>query len=400
MTNQSRQDQPAASTSTVSCDEPAAGRRRTPVTIALVAIPLAVLLAVWTQGVSPFELRLGVNHERLKPWGANYGPSTANGEGWRLLSAVFIPANVAQFLVNAWALWGLGRFLERLVGGFAFGVLFVLCGFAGNLSALIWNPAAVIAGAAPAILGLVAAGAAIFLCSRGAVSQGAMSQGAVSQIAVSQGAAPREVVKRFRLSLFTFLAFNAGGELMQDCLVFAAYLGAAATGFVSGLVLGWPLSGVEGQSRAVRGGFLAFTAVVSALLAPTLTPRVDNVDALYFELVDVEHKAVEIYEMAKAGREQGRLNDVELANIIEDEVLPYWREMSERFAALHHVLPHDVKRLAAIKEYLKRRDDAWQTLADGLRRGDHELIDSAIQKAAEADEAAAAIGTAARPGNE
>ncbi len=396
MTNRSRHYPPTASTSTVSGD-PAEGRRRTPVTIALVAIPLAVLLALWTQGISPFELRLGVDHELLKPWGANFGPLTANRGGWRLVTAVFVPANIAQLLINAWAIWGLGRFLERLVGSFAFVVLFVLCGFAGTLSALIWSPGAITVGSAPAVLGLVAAGAAIALRCRVAASRDTLPGHTVPGGPVSRITVPRGAANQYRLGLLTFLAFNAGGELMQGCLVFAAYLGAAAAGFVSGLVLSRPWRGDERQARAARGATLAFAAVVSALVAPLLTPSVDDVDALYFELVDVEHKAVEIYQKAKQSRERGRLNDVEVANIIEDGILPYWREMSERFAALHHVLPRDVERLAAIKEYLRRRDDAWQTLADGLRQGDQELIDTAARKTAEADKAADAITSASGP---
>ncbi|HUY31608.1 MAG TPA: rhomboid family intramembrane serine protease [Pirellulales bacterium] len=381
MTNQLRHSRPAVSTSAVSGNEPAEVRRRTPVTIALLAIPLAVLLTLWTQGFSPFEFRLPVDLELLKSRGANFGPLTANGEGgWRLLAAVFIPANLAQFLFNSWALWGMGRFMERLIGGFALGVLFLLCGFAGNFSALLWDPGAITVGAAPAVLGLVAAGAAFLLRSRGTVSRGA--------------------VKRYRLSLFAFLAFNVGGELMQDCLVFAAYLGGAATGFLAGLLLGWRLTDDDGPRRTSRAGFLALAAVGSALFAPLLAPKVDNVDAWYLELVAVDEKAVEIYAKATENLEQGRQGEVKLSNIIEDGILPYWREMSERFAAMKHVPRRDVKRLEAIREYIRRRDEAWQTLADGLRQGDRGLIDGAKRKQVQADEAAKAIASAGGPENE
>ena len=363
-------------------------------TFALLAIQVSVLLGLWIEGYSPFELQLGLDHDLLKPWGANHGPLTANGEGWRLLTAVFIPANVAQLLVNSWALWGLGRFLEPLAGGFALGFVFVLCGFAGNVSALVWDPGAITAGAAPAILGLVAAGAALLLRRRGAESRSIVSKSTVSESTAPQGA-----VKQHRLSLLAFLAFNVGGELLQNRFVFAAYLGGATTGFLAGLVLGWHWAGDEDQVRTARAGVLAFAAIVLALVTPLLMPQVDNIDTLYSELVEVENKAVEIYEKARRSREQGRLEDVEVANIIEDGILSYWREMSEKFEALRHVPPRDVDRFAAIEEYLRRREEAWHTLADGLRRGDQELIDTAAQKAAEADEAATTIDTAAGPEN-
>jgi rhomboid protease GluP len=349
----------------------ATARPWTLVTAGLVAIPCGVLLVLSINSVNPLDLRLAADLAALKPWGASFGPLTANGEGWRLVTAVFMPVNLVQCLINALALWRLGQFLERVIGGFALAVLFVLCGFVGNLAALVWDSGSVTAGMAPAIVGLVAAAVAFQVRCRGTI--------------------PRAAARRFRLVLAAFLAFNVGGELLQGCLVLQAYAGAAATGFLAGLLLGRPVTSAADPTRAARTGILAFATIIVALVAPMFTPRVDNLDALYGELARVDDRSQEIYDDARISRDAGRLKDEATANIIEEDILPYWREMSSVFDRLKHPLPRDVERLARIKRYARLRDEAWQTLADGLRQGSADLIDAAATTMAQADEAAKSL---------
>jgi hypothetical protein len=71
--------------------------------------------------------------------------------------------------------------------------------------------------------------------------------------------------------------------------------------------------------------------------------------------------------------------------------------MSKPFTRLRQLLSRDIERLAAIRHYIQLRDEAWQTLADGLRQGEPKLIDEAARKMAQADEAAKAVESANAP---
>src|SRR5215510_11248376 len=54
--------------------------------------------------------------ETLVRWGANYGPSTTNGQWWRLVTAMFVHGGMVSLPINLAALVQLGVILERLIG--------------------------------------------------------------------------------------------------------------------------------------------------------------------------------------------------------------------------------------------------------------------------------------------
>jgi rhomboid protease GluP len=67
----------------------------------------------------------------LERMGAMAAPEVAGGAVWRLVSAVFLHGDGLHLLVNAWALWSLGRVAESAWGGARFAWLFLLSGVAG-----------------------------------------------------------------------------------------------------------------------------------------------------------------------------------------------------------------------------------------------------------------------------
>ncbi|MEV4539999.1 Membrane associated serine protease, rhomboid family [Micromonospora echinaurantiaca] len=82
----------------------------------------------------------------------------AEGQWYRLLTAMFLHFGVVHLLLNMWALWVLGRSLEANLGPLRFLSLYLIAGFGGNVAAYLFSePNVTTAGASTAIFGLFAA---------------------------------------------------------------------------------------------------------------------------------------------------------------------------------------------------------------------------------------------------
>ncbi|MEV1333549.1 rhomboid family intramembrane serine protease [Micromonospora costi] len=88
----------------------------------------------------------------------------ADGEWYRLITAMFLHFGLPHLLLNMWALWVLGRSLEANLGRLRFLALYLIAGFGGNVAAYLFSAQnATTAGASTAIFGLFAA---LFLIMR------------------------------------------------------------------------------------------------------------------------------------------------------------------------------------------------------------------------------------------
>jgi rhomboid protease GluP len=80
-------------------------------------------------------------------------------EPWRLVSAVFVHANVLHLLMNLWVFTDLGRDLEREIRGARVALIFVLTGVLGFVTSQFWyapHPPLTM-GASGAVFGLIGA---------------------------------------------------------------------------------------------------------------------------------------------------------------------------------------------------------------------------------------------------
>ena len=127
------------------------------VTRILIGINLAVFVAMALATKQFFSFD---NATALR-WGADFGPATASGEWWRMLTSMFLHGGILHIAVNMWALRNLGYTAELFYGRRNFLAIYMLSGLAGSAATMIWRPGDVSVGASGAIFGVAGALAAM-----------------------------------------------------------------------------------------------------------------------------------------------------------------------------------------------------------------------------------------------
>jgi membrane associated rhomboid family serine protease len=148
----------------IRCPEHAGGSRvRTPraaltrlsgayVTRALVALNVGVYLAELANGSGLYGDRGYIFNN-----GALYGPFVAQGDWWRLGTAMFLHYGPLHLGLNMLALYWFGTVVEGSIGHLRFLVLYLVAGLAGSAGALILTPNSPTVGASGAIFGILGA---------------------------------------------------------------------------------------------------------------------------------------------------------------------------------------------------------------------------------------------------
>ena len=95
-------------------------------------------------------------YDLVSYYGAKINEFIYAGEYWRLITPVFLHANLMHIGFNMYALYALGPQLERFYGSWQFLLLYLVCGFGGVVSSFALTNAPSV-GASTAIFGLLGA---------------------------------------------------------------------------------------------------------------------------------------------------------------------------------------------------------------------------------------------------
>lgn len=129
------------------------------VTQALVAVNIGIFLAELLLGG-----QLNGTGNRLYENGVLFGPAVADGDWWRLVTAMFLHYGLLHLGMNMLVLWLIGPPLEEYFGHGRYALVYLVSGLAGSAGALLWSPNALTVGASGAIWGIM--GAALVLEAR------------------------------------------------------------------------------------------------------------------------------------------------------------------------------------------------------------------------------------------
>jgi len=113
------------------------------------SITLLFILMVLS-GISPVT----PNAESLLIWGGNSGEEVAAGQWWRLITYMFLHAGFMHLLMNGFALFYIGLYLEPFLGKLRFLSAYLLTGICAGLASIVMHPYSVGVGASGAIFGM------------------------------------------------------------------------------------------------------------------------------------------------------------------------------------------------------------------------------------------------------
>jgi len=207
-----------------------------PATTLLMAISIVAYIVDFVPGVN------------LKALGANTGPLTLSGEYWRLFTAGFLHANIFHIGFNMWCLWSLGRLSERLFGKWQTFAIYMITGVGGALLSIAYDHQRSELGASGAIFGIV-----------GAVMAGVK----FGNLAISAGEKRAIFSSVIFFAIFNFM-FGLYGNTDNMC-----HLG----GFVTGLLVGLPLSAFARHNKLLQVGTLIVTSMSLAAGASELVQQ-------------------------------------------------------------------------------------------------------------------------------
>jgi rhomboid protease GluP len=231
------------------------GLARYPVTVGLFAINVIVFVLQQVPGLN------------VTFWGTNIGPLTLAGEYWRLFTAGFLHGGIFHIAVNMWCLWSLGRLSERLFGKWQTFMIYMLTGVGGALLSIASDPNHAELGASGAIFGIV-----------GAVMAGVK----FGNLDISTGEKRAIFSSVVSFAVLNFiLGFSDFGSSVFGHVDNMCHLG----GFITGLLVGLPLSAFARQNKLLQLGTLVVTSMILAAGASELVQK---------EGPDAEKNAAEI----------------------------------------------------------------------------------------------------------
>jgi rhomboid protease GluP len=344
---------------------------KTPVTYALFGLCVFVYVGTalgtyqWWDLAGPSLVRLG----------SNFGPYTTGGDWWRLVTSMFLHGGLLHLAFNMWALASFGPVVERLYGSISFALLYLIAGVVGSLASVSWSPAVNSVGASGAIFGLL----------------GALIAAQVR----NDGSIPGSIVRPLRNSslIFTGCALLTG--LLNGKVDNADHIGGVAAGFILGLLLSRPVTGLKPERSAFfrRVGVAALASILilgmGVFAAEAASKRLTGEGmfaATVYWFTQREEVALnrwrELGGLAKTNKWDGST----YGDRIESDVVPFWREAQVRLAKVNlPITSSEFESLQFLKAVTEDRVHAYELVVQGLRKDDVKLADEGLAQLGRVD---------------
>lgn len=267
------------------------------ITPIIINLNIAVFILMVVSGANIFL----PSSETLLKWGANFRPTTLDGEWWRLLTSCFLHIGILHLLLNMYALLYIGLLLEPYLGKVNFLIAYLLTGIAASTVSLSWHELTISAGASGAIFGMY--GVFLALLTTNLIEKSAR--------------------KALLTSIGIFVAYNImNGFKPNSGVDNAAHIG----GLISGLVIGFALIPGLKKNNTQQYPYIIPAVLISINLAASFyvyfkTPNdIGQYDKKIQAFVEMEAKALKIYQMPQSSPKDS------LLYAIKENGIYYWNE--------------------------------------------------------------------------
>lgn len=213
---------------------------------------------------SDFETWLWLN------WGGDYGVLTLGGQYWRVITSMFVHANIVHLSTNMLFLWSFGRYLDRILGRTKSLIVYLLCGVACSLLELSWRPGAVFVGASGAIYGQAGVLISFFVLGNLGLPRG----------------------RKIRLSIWIALLTPVGlltGHPAKG-VAYAGHLGGFVAGLAIGIFLAWTFRAPQERHASLQRRVLLLTTAAMIVIFAGVVLGHRNLIKLYHQELALKDK--------------------------------------------------------------------------------------------------------------
>lgn len=298
---------------------PGASSPWTSVTNVLIAMNLIVFVVMgifgagWitTASMTPYVLYV-----------ANNAGVTTDGEWWRLVTCMFAHYGLVHLLLNMWALFQAGHFVERLLGRSLFTLAYFGSGIAASFTSIYWHGDKIwSAGASGAVFGIYGMLLGFMLREKQSI--------------------PKAVLQPMLKSTLTFAGYNLLYGAIIPHIDNAAHIGGLAGGVIFGGLLALPVE-PEARTRQSAGrlGLGMVLLLVGAVVAAGFAPRFDYRLREELKWSDVNQEpAAHEPELLKGlqahlDRADQSGNAPNFAQWLESQAIPFYEQWSAEIDAL------------------------------------------------------------------
>src|SRR6187401_28908 len=207
-------------------------------TYAIIGINVIVFILMAINGAGIFTPNALVHID----WGSNFSPLTLSGDWWRLVTCVFIHFGIIHLVMNTYALYIAGVYLEPMLGKTKYIIAYLATGIFASLASLWWHSDVVnSAGASGAIFGLYG----IFLAL------------------LFTNLIPKQMRSSLLQSIGVFVVFNLiyGTKSGIDN---AAHIGGLLSGMIIGFIF-YPL--LKKEDKGAKSNLVLIAIVAGAVLS-------------------------------------------------------------------------------------------------------------------------------------
>ena len=279
--------------------------------------------------------------EKIALWGGNSIQLFAGGGWWRLFSQMFVHFGLIHLVMNMYALFYIGRYLEPLLGSARFGIYYLIAGVFSGVVSLWWHLGVdpIAAGASGAVFGMF--GVFLALLSTNLISN----------------AARIPLIK----NIATYVAYNLVYGLMHANIDNAAHIG----GCFAGLILGYAYYMSLKKIRIQLASHM-FVIVLLPLFSVLLVKKYKSSDSYRFDQALSAYIALEqeIMQNVETGATVGEigLKRIKLSSIVNP--LENLRLKQAKSEACDRLLKYDRLRSRQWELYLKSLTQGFESPSD------------------------------------